>query len=146
MGCDCVEFLQDIENKSKMCHRERNCSLRYWRGSALGSLPEGAGTAKAVTEGVSHRNFDTPPVKNQRFLTTPSKRGPRQLCCCKLQFMFLFSKNRPSGMAGFSMRSGNQPLVLFHAVQRNERQQNGDCLYILLVLGVIAVVLILADF
>ena len=27
MGCDCVEFLQDIENKSKMCQSVINCSL-----------------------------------------------------------------------------------------------------------------------
>ena len=42
--------------------------------------------------------------------------------------------------------SGDQPLMLLHDVQRDERQQNRHGLYILLVLGIIAVVLILANF
>ena len=54
-----------------------NWSLRFWRVSALGSLFEGAGTAKAVTEGVSYRNFYTPPVKNQKIFDCPLKEGAK---------------------------------------------------------------------
>ena len=40
---------------------------------------------------------------------------------------------------------GDQPLVLFNAVQRNKGNQNGYGLDVLLVFGIIAVVLVLAD-
>ena len=41
--------------------------------------------------------------------------------------------------------SGHQPLVFLHAVQRDEGQKDGDGLHILLIFGIPAIVLILAD-
>ena len=40
----------------------------------------------------------------------------------------------------------HQPLVLFHTVQGNKRQQNGDSLDVVLIFRIIAVVLVLTDF
>ena len=43
----------------------------------LASLPEGGGTAYAVTEGMSDRKNDTPPAS--LCSAAPSRRGPRRL-------------------------------------------------------------------
>ena len=94
-GVDAVQFcsIEDIWDclLTSKTHRKSGAFFRYredkWLFSgafiaggaaALASLSEGGGTPNGVTEGVSYQKNDTPPVRNQRFLTAPSERGPRR--------------------------------------------------------------------